>query len=71
MNTYIIYSVLGSLVILSGCANVELRDRNFLAKSHMAAVPDPLLESFTDHVNFSREGTFGGKGVGGGGCGCN
>lgn len=65
------YSILASLMILSGCANVELRDRNILAKSHMASIPDPLLESFTDHVYFSREGTSGGEGIGGGGCGCN
>lgn len=58
-------------LLSSGCANVEVRDRNYLAQPHMAAEPDPLMEKFLEHAYFSREGTHGGNGVGGGGCGCN
>lgn len=32
---------------------------------------DPLEDVMTAHVQFSREATTGGEGVGGGGCGCN
>jgi hypothetical protein len=32
---------------------------------------DTLDKNFTEHTYFSKEGAFGGSGVGGGGCGCN
>ena len=32
---------------------------------------DPLSDMFAEHVYFTREAAAGGRGVGGGGCGCN
>jgi len=32
---------------------------------------NPLAQGFADHTWFSREASSGGRGVGGGGCGCN
>jgi hypothetical protein len=32
---------------------------------------DSMGEGIVDHIFFSREMASGGKGVGGGGCGCN
>lgn len=61
----------GTLLIVSACANIEPRDRNFLAKPQMQAEPNRTLSDFTEHVYFSREAIAGGNGVGGGGCGCN
>ena len=50
---------------------VKQFERGHLAKGVMADTSDPLHKSMTEHAYFSREGTFGGGGVGGGGCGCN
>lgn len=32
---------------------------------------DPMTDTISEHVWFTREGFSGGKGIGGGGCGCN
>jgi hypothetical protein len=32
---------------------------------------DPLDTVLSEHVHFTREAASGGRGVGGGGCGCN
>jgi hypothetical protein len=56
---------------LGGCVNVEPWERENLAKSEMQLVPNALLNGFTTHANFSREGTEGGYALQGGGCGCN
>lgn len=58
---------------LSGCAamKVEPWDRDLLAKKEMSFTPAPLESAIDDHVYFSKEGSTGGQGVGGGGCGCN
>ena len=37
----------------------------------MASDRDKLAVKMYDHGFFSREGSRGGKGIGGGGCGCN
>lgn len=56
---------------LSGCVNVQPWERENMAKEHMQLVPNELLSEFENHANFSREGTDGGYGLSGGGCGCN
>ncbi|MBY0272732.1 MAG: DUF4266 domain-containing protein [Alphaproteobacteria bacterium] len=71
MNKKIIYTFLVFPLFLSGCVNVEPWERENLAKGDMQLVPEALRNAFTDHVNFSREGTQGGYGLAGGGCGCN
>jgi hypothetical protein len=57
----------------SGCAamKVEPWDRDLLAEKKMSFTPAPLESAIDDHVYFSKEGSTGGQGVGGGGCGCN
>lgn len=42
-----------------------------MADETMRADRDPLGTQFSEHVWFSREAASGGRGVGGGGCGCN
>lgn len=59
------------LVISCGCAEVKPWERNLLAKPEMQLVPDKLEAYIDDHVYFSKEASTGGRGVGGGGCGCN
>jgi hypothetical protein len=56
---------------LSGCAEVKPWQRGNLARSHMALDTDPLESQSKQHMYFSKEGSSGGYGVGGGGCGCN
>ena len=58
---------------LSACSlePVEPWNRDILAQKKMKLIPD-LLENYADeHIYFSKEGSAGGQGVGGGGCGCN
>ena len=55
----------------SGCAVVQPWQRGTLADYTMRADRDPLDDVFREHVYFTREAAAGGRGVGGGGCGCN
>jgi hypothetical protein len=55
----------------SGCSSVKPWQRGVLADRVMRADRDPAGLALTEHVYFSREAASGGRGVGGGGCGCN
>ena len=55
----------------AGCSTVQPWERGNLADYTMRTDRDPLAAAMSDHVYFSREGSTGGRGVGGGGCGCN
>lgn len=66
--------VLGCLLLVSGCQNLGVNpwEREVLAREAMIpGVADGLDDAFDDHIYFSREGSSGGRGFGGGGCGCN
>ena len=68
----IIFSAIG--ISFSGCSNkvtVAQMDRYFLADYVMLPDRDKLSVKMFDHAFYSREGSRGGRGVGGGGCGCN
>lgn len=45
--------------------------RNVLADPAMQLIDDPLEAELDDHIYFSKEASSGGRGFGGGGCGCN
>ncbi|MCA6059065.1 DUF4266 domain-containing protein [Thalassolituus sp. ST750PaO-4] len=60
-----------ALLSLSACSTVKPWERDLLAKPHMALDADPLQTAFDDHIYFSKEASSGGRGFGGGGCGCN
>jgi hypothetical protein len=53
------------------CANIKPWERSTLADYTMRADRDPLAAANAEHMFFSREAASGGRGVGGGGCGCN
>jgi hypothetical protein len=57
--------------ICSGCTKVEPWEKEALSKSIMAFDPDPLETRTRQHIFFSKEGSSGGYGLAGGGCGCN
>ena len=64
--------LIGAVAALTpGCANVKPWQRGTLADRVMRADRDPAGLALTEHVYFSREAASGGRGVGGGGCGCN
>ena len=56
-----------------GCAvtRVQPWDRDLMAKETMRLRPSTIEGGADDHIYFSKEGSVGGSGVGGGGCGCN
>ena len=56
---------------LSACATIKPWERDLLAKPQMALDSDPLQTAFDEHIYFSKEASSGGRGFGGGGCGCN
>lgn len=60
-------------LILTGCSHwgVKPWERGSLAKEGMALVADPVEAGIDDHIYFSKEAASGGRGFGGGGCGCN
>lgn len=63
------FSVL--LTVFSGCASVQPWERGALADYTMRPDRDPLSNTMSEHIYFTREAAAGGRGVGGGGCGCN
>lgn len=65
-------ALLLALAALSGaCTTVKPWERGKLADYTMRPGRDPLTDSISEHVWFTREAFAGGRGVGGGGCGCN
>jgi len=62
-----------SLFGITGCSAIGVKpwQRELLAKKEMALDANPLDAAIDDHVYFSKEAASGGRGFGGGGCGCN
>lgn len=62
-----------ALALITGCSSmgVEPWERDVLAKEEMQLTVDPLEAATDDHIYFSKEASSGGRGFGGGGCGCN
>ena len=73
MQKYILLLTPLILAGLSGCSSmgVEPWERDVLAKAEMQLTVDPLEAATDDHIYFSKEASSGGRGFGGGGCGCN
>jgi len=67
--------VLAALVVvaaLSSCApRVEPWERDVLSDPAMQFDANAARSGNDDHIYFSREASSGGRGFGGGGCGCN
>ncbi|HEX4449841.1 MAG TPA: DUF4266 domain-containing protein [Kofleriaceae bacterium] len=60
-----------TLVLASSCVHVRPRERETLAKRAMKFSPDPAEDQVDLHMQEAREGSQGGYGTSGGGCGCN
>ncbi len=63
-------AVLALAAFASGCVHVRPRERETLAKRSMKFSPDPLEDELDLHMQEAREGSSGGYGSSGGGCGC-
>lgn len=62
-----------ALISLSGCSSwgVQPWERDVLAQKKMQLDPYPVDTYLDEHIYTSREASSGGRGIGGGGCGCN
>jgi len=62
-----------SLTSITACSELGVKpwERNVLAKPEMSLDSTPLTSALDDHTYFSKEASSGGRGFGGGGCGCN
>jgi len=60
-------------MLLGACSSmgVEPWERDVLARDEMQLIADPLEVAIDEHIYFSKEASSGGRGFGGGGCGCN
>ena len=63
--------LLAACQFLCQCSEVLPWQRGKLADYGMRPDRDMLGVALGEHVYFSREGASGGRGIGGGGCGCN
>lgn len=59
------------LLALSGCATVAPQQRAILADPTMQFDAEAKHDAALRHALENREGSMGGTGVSGGGCGCN
>jgi hypothetical protein len=73
MNRTLKVSPLLLVLLVNGCSGLGVQpwDRDVLARDDMQLVSDPIESSIDDHIYFSKEASSGGRGFGGGGCGCN
>lgn len=73
MTRVMMISALMSSMLLAGCSDLGVKpwERDILAKEEMQLISDPVEAGLDDHIYFSKEATSGGRGFGGGGCGCN
>ena len=68
----VVLVALGGLALLAGgCATVKPYQREHLAQRIMKFSPDPDEDQLDLHMLEAREGSSGGYGSAGGGCGCN
>ncbi len=63
--------VLLALALTTSCVTVRPQERAVLADPVMQFEGDPIIAAQLHHAIDNREGSFGGSGVAGGGCGCN
>ena len=58
-------------IACTSCVTVRPQERAVLADPTMAFEGDPQAAAPINHAIENREGSYGGSGVSGGGCGCN
>lgn len=58
-------------IACTSCVTVRPQERAVLADPTMQFEGDPQASAPVNHAIENREGSYGGSGVSGGGCGCN
>lgn len=66
-------TVIVTAIGMTGCSNLGVQpwEREVLARDDMQLDANPVEAALDDHIYFSKEASSGGRGFGGGGCGCN
>lgn len=69
----LIFGIAVVAALFAGCASVgvDVWERDILAKAEMRPGHNAVDRALDDHIYFSKEASSGGRGFGGGGCGCN
>ncbi len=62
---------IASTACVTACVTVRPQERAMLADPTMQFEGDPQASAPLNHAIENREGSYGGSGVSGGGCGCN
>jgi hypothetical protein len=69
------FAVVAAVLSGAGCSGISIGvdpwDRDVLALDSMQLDSNSARDGNDDHIYFSREASAGGRGFGGGGCGCN
>jgi hypothetical protein len=70
---FVAVTAVAASMMLGACGTVGPKpwERDLMARPEMALDAAPVDSAIDDHVYFSKEGASGGRGFGGGGCGCN
>ncbi|MCC6875371.1 MAG: DUF4266 domain-containing protein [Sandaracinaceae bacterium] len=63
--------IAAALLGAAGCVTVRPEEREYLAEPAMTFGSEATAGGQEEHVLSNREGSYGGGGVTGGGCGCN
>ena len=66
-------AVMALMLVCAGCSSMGVQPwvREVLAKEVMQLTVVPIVAATDDNIYFSKEASSGGRGFGGGGCGCN
>jgi hypothetical protein len=67
------FALVVAAALLGGCSSVgvDVWERDILAMDEMKPDYARVDRALDDHIYFSKEASTGGRGFGGGGCGCN
>jgi hypothetical protein len=71
MMRVLVAAVLALSALAAGCAPVKPYEREYLSERVMQPAAESTEDRFRQHWQTSREGSEGGFGATGGGCGCN
>jgi len=73
MKSFTILTLCSSMLLFTACSSkVKPWEKGTLAEKNMQlGGGDAMCKKINEHVFTSKEGSFGGGGIGGGGCGCN